>query len=255
MFALALLSTWIQRLLLLAVLSISRYSHYNRFNSGKLHAGLLLFQPVSALQRDTNTSGACREIQLQETKGNYTFTLTGKLANDAPVYSTELAHNPGTLLFLFFNSKRGTWTIAFNVSTGAQGYYSSTALISDEWNVFTDSQWVSGGAHVATVCTAKREHIAEKYTANLRIRTDGVFPLYTFYDDKQAKATALCKATTAFVGCEQAVLREMQVADMSLYFAAVADLMKFLEEKGTDVTVALEGHSGNYLRKVQVSDL
>jgi hypothetical protein len=102
--------------------------------------------------RKASAIDACREVQLKETNGNYTFTLTEEIASDAPVYSTKLVHDPGRLLFLFFDSKRGSWTAAFNVSDDAQGYYSSTALISNEWNVFSNGLWISGGDHVATAC-------------------------------------------------------------------------------------------------------
>jgi hypothetical protein len=105
----------------------------------------------------------CRTIQLRESAGNYTFTLTEEIASDAPVYSTKLVHDPGRLLFLFFNSKRGSWTIAFNVSDDAQAYYSSIALISNEWNVFSNGLWISGGDHVATACVRTADHGETKH--------------------------------------------------------------------------------------------
>jgi hypothetical protein len=99
--------------------------------------------------------GDCREIQLKESQGNYTFRQTEERFADAPVYSTKLVYDSGTL-FLFFNSLRGAWTVAFNASLDAQAYYTSLALVSKKWNVYSGNQWVSGGDHVETNCGDER---------------------------------------------------------------------------------------------------
>jgi hypothetical protein len=96
-----------------------------------------------------------------------------------------------------------------------------------------------------------RRDLAARYRMNLPIKVDDEIPSVTFFDDEETRASALCEAMADPVPCKAAVSREMQVADLKLYFEAVTDLGAFLEKRGTNLRTDIEGHSANYLKKVQ----
>jgi hypothetical protein len=75
---------------------------------------------------------------------------------DAPVFGTTVAVTVYTTtgesgdMLLFFNARGGMWTVAFNVSVRAQGYYGSIKLVSEDWNIFGNNGWISGRDQVKT---------------------------------------------------------------------------------------------------------
>jgi hypothetical protein len=108
--------------------------------------------------------GSCREIKLQDTAGNFSFKWTDRVFGDAHPeicscssnsrsgMSRPLPYPPRIRglekmikkyeMFFFwpFSGEGLMWTVAFNVSVRAQGYYGSIKLVSEDW--YISQQWL-----------------------------------------------------------------------------------------------------------------